>query len=299
MTNDENADVLILSGDILVASDLSEFVVDGSGQLVLATTSVRARGERYYNFIKRCCDQFPQVVYVAGNHEHYHGDFAMTFKILRDTFKEFNNLHILNNEWKIINGILFFGGTLWTNMNNQDPITMVSIRDQMNDYTAIKNSNKMVSYKTYLPDPSNPGQDKIVFKERVGNLTPADTVEDHYRFRTNLDEALSGHPGLPTVVVGHHAPSKQSVHPRYADEFILNGAYSTDLDNFILERPQIKVWSHGHVHDLWSYKVGTTRVVCNPRGYQNFEDIADTFRLRYFDITEDDTVDVSDFETEK
>jgi hypothetical protein len=73
------------------------------------------------------------------------------------------------------------------------------------------------------------------------------------------------------VVVGHHAPSKQSTHPRYKDDTIMNGGYSSDLTKFILKNPQIKAWTHGHTHDQFDYMVGSTRVLCNPRGYVHYE----------------------------
>ena len=48
--NEEGADVLILGGDILVAADCKNFgYVDE--QIMAATPSMLARGERYYNFI--------------------------------------------------------------------------------------------------------------------------------------------------------------------------------------------------------------------------------------------------------
>jgi hypothetical protein len=73
------------------------------------------------------------------------------------------------------------------------------------------------------------------------------------------------------VVVGHHAPTKLSVKPRYQNDTLMNGAYSSDLTEFILDHPQIKVWTHGHTHDVFDYMIGTTRVVCNPRGYVGYE----------------------------
>jgi hypothetical protein len=30
--------------------------------------------------------------------------------------------------------------------------------------------------------------------------------------------------------------------------------------------------------------IGSTRIVCNPRGYINYEDCADHFELQYIDI---------------
>ncbi len=86
------------------------------------------------------------------------------------------------------------------------------------------------------------------------------------------------------VVVGHHAPSKSSTHPRYADEVIMNGGYSTALDEFIMNHPQIKLWTHGHTHEDFDYMVGSTRIVCNPRGYDAYEDRADRFQLKFVEI---------------
>ena len=73
LKNEENADVLILSGDICVASDFSDAdysnLKDG-------------RSQRYVDFFTRCASEFSKVIYVVGNHEHYHGDFAETFPTL-------------------------------------------------------------------------------------------------------------------------------------------------------------------------------------------------------------------------
>ena len=262
LPNKESADLLILSGDIFVASDLKSWLYDESAQLIAATSSQKARADRVYNFIRQCLEEFYQVVFVMGNHEHYHGDFAETANIIEGTFGPYNNFHFLNNEWRIINGVLFFGGTLWTDMNGEDHATMAMIRTMMNDFNCVKNT-------------SEPG--KKVF-------TPDDAVEDHYRFRRNLDDALALHPELPVVVVGHHAPSKASIHPRYQKDTVMNGAYSTNLDDFILDRRQIKLWTHGHTHEEFDYMIGTTRVVCNPRGYDGYEDRADNFVLKYVEI---------------
>jgi hypothetical protein len=109
-------------------------------------------------------------------------------------------------------------------------------------------------------------------------------VVDHKAFLKALDAVLEQHPGLPVVVCGHHAPSKASTHPRYKSEILVNGAYSTNLDEFILDRRQIKLWTHGHTHETFDYMIGTTRIVCNPRGYDGYEDRADQFELKYVEV---------------
>lgn len=260
--NEENADVLILGGDILIADELRGFTTDENGFIVAALQSVRARAQRYVNFVTRCAERFKHVILIMGNHEHYHGDFAKSSNTIRGTFGDLHNVHFLDKEWRIINGVLFYGGTLWTDMNNEDPDTMHRIRFMMNDFNCVKNIT---------------GDGKTVFM-------PEDAVEDHYAFRRGLDDVLGLHPDLPTVVVGHHAPSKASTHPRYKNETLMNGAYSTNLDDFILDRRQIKLWTHGHTHEDFDYMIGTTRIVCNPRGYINYEAKADDFKLKYVDI---------------
>jgi len=277
LENTENADVLILGGDIFVAIDLT-----ARGTVLPVTENVQARGERYRNFLKRCSERFPFVVLIMGNHEHYYGDYAQTANVIHTVVGEFSNIHFLDKEWRIINGVLFFGGTLWTNMNNDDPQTLRQIAYMLNDYRGVKNSSRTVSYR--VPDMTKDESDAWTYKERPAEFTPADSVEDHYEFRRKLDEVLELHPDLPVVVVGHHAPSRASTHPRYKNETIMNGAYSTNLDNWILDRRQIRLWTHGHTHEDFDYRIGTTRIVCNPRGYNGYEERADNFELKYVEI---------------
>lgn len=277
LANNENADVLILGGDIFVADDLS-----ACGTVLPVTQSVQARAERYNNFVVRCSRQFAHVILIMGNHEHYHGDFARTANIIRGTFGDLHNVHFLDKEWRIINGVLFYGGTLWTDMNGEDPLTLYQIAGMMNDYRGVKNSTKTVQHRVPSLDENNP--DGFNFRERPAQFRPEDSVEDHKAFLKGLDEALALHPDLPTVVVGHHAPSKASTHPRYRSEWLVNGAYSTNLDNYILDRRQIRLWTHGHTHEDFDYMIGTTRIVCNPRGYDGYEARADNFQLKYVEI---------------
>jgi DNA repair exonuclease SbcCD nuclease subunit len=233
--NDEGADVLILSGDILVAE-----------KLVLPNSE---SGIRFRDFLKRCSFQFPHVVYVAGNHEFYSsGKFFQTVDDLRDyCSSQFDNVYFLERDTKIIDDVVFVGGTLWTNMNKYDPMTLHAVRDMMNDYRAIRN-------------------DKAGYR----NLKPADTVDRHRLTLEYFRHVLSENKDSKCVVVGHHSPSFLSCHPMYANDYLMNGAYHSDLSEFILDHPQIKLWTHGHTHHAFDYMIGETRIVCNPRGYESY-----------------------------
>lgn len=68
------------------------------------------------------------------------------------------------------------------------------------------------------------------------------------------------------VVVSHHLPSARSVPPRWQGD-PLNRFFLTDLGQLIEER-RPALWIHGHTHETASYRVGPTRVVCNPYGYE-------------------------------
>jgi len=208
-----------------------------------------------------------------GNHEHYHGDFATSANILRTVLKEFPNIHFMDKESITIEDVTFIGGTLWTDMNKEDPHTLYSIKGDMNDFRIIQNSSRKVTFK------DNGGK----FHEREARFCPEDTVEDHKAMLAFIDESTKDKTDK-FVVIGHHSPCKMSTHPRYKEEVMMNGAYSSDLSEFILDRPQIKLWTHGHTHDPYDYMIGSTRIVCNPRGYINYEEIADNFDFKLLEV---------------
>jgi hypothetical protein len=148
------------------------------------------------------------------------------------------------------------------------------MKGMMNDFRCVKNSAR----KRHFNDVNGNLQ------YRASNFTPEDAVEDHKKMLDYLKVMLEGKHDQKFVVVGHHAPTKLSTHPRYANELIMNGGYSSDLSEFILDHPQIKLWTHGHTHEEFDYLIGTTRIVCNPRGYINYEDRADNFKLKFVEV---------------
>ena len=284
LTNDDGADVLVLSGDILVAKDLSQYseILEGT------------RSNKLHEFFQRCSSRFHNVVYIAGNHEHYHGDFQETYKILKEHLEYLDNVHVLGNEVVEIQDVTFVGGTLWTDMNREDPDTLRSISRMMNDFRIVANGTKKRRVPLYKKDDNgdyvrneNGGliEEGFKFKDDTAWFSPEDAVVDHKAFLAHLkSELATAEPDAKFVVVGHHSPSKQSTHPRYQHETLMNGGYSSDLEAFILANPQIKLWTHGHTHEDFDYMIGTTRIVCNPRGYINYESRADDFKLKYVEV---------------
>jgi hypothetical protein len=258
--NTDNADVLILGGDICVGADMTQ-------RDPYNTMGEEYRSNRFHAFFQRCCDRFPHVIFIVGNHEHYNGDFVKTIPHFKDVLGYLTNLHILEKEIWVLDDVTFIGGTLWTDMNRRDTRTLHEISRMMNDFRCVNNSAKLADQRGWN-----------------GRFSTTDAADDHDAMLEYIRLMIEGKLDQKFVVVGHHAPSRLSTHPRYAHEAIMNGGYSSELDNFILDHPQIKLWTHGHTHEDFDYCIGSTRILCNPRGYVNYEERADTWRLKTVEV---------------
>lgn len=263
--NDENCDVLILSGDIMTAEDLHDHPETSYGMYSSADLNNLGRRQkialRFRDFLKRVSFQFPHVVYVAGNHEFYHGRWDASLDYLREECAKFTNVYFLERDMKVIDDIVFVGGTLWTDMNKGDSLTLFTVRTMMNDFRVIKKDN-----------------------DNWTNLKPADTVVRHRQTLDYIKLIVDEHKDKKCVVVGHHSPSFLSTHAMYKDETIMNGCYHSSLEEFIMDRPQIKLWTHGHTHYAFDYVIGETRVVCNPRGYEGHEPDGGWDKTKFIEI---------------
>ena len=229
-------EVLILAGDICEYRTLRQEWQETAGAS--------------YDFFYTECAKYEQVFMVLGNHEHYHNRFDRTYQDFTAVLPK--NVTLLEDQMVEYKGVVFLGATLWTDLNRGDPVTAWHLKSAMNDYRVVQNHYK----------------DKNLYYK----LTPEHTREVHLKTLQYFKLMLAEHRDKPVVVVTHHAPSFASVHERYRSDTTMNGGYASNLDDFILDNENIKVWVHGHMHDPVDYLVGTTRVVSNPRGYTPYED---------------------------
>lgn len=260
LKNTEEADVLILSGDIVCAEDLRRHNEDKGSTAPLESYRY-VNSMVYRDFLSNVNYEFPNVIYVAGNHEFYNCKWMKTLDVLRETAENYTNVYFLENDTVKIDDVAFVGCTLWTDMNNGDPLTMHSIRDMMNDF-------------------------KVITNDEAGytKLRPSHVVSRHARSKKYIGTVLEEKHDEKFVVCTHHAPSFQSIPYWFSHEYLMNGGYASKLEEFILDRPQIKLWTHGHIHNDCDYMIGDTRVVCNPRGYIGHEARARDFTLKYVEI---------------
>lgn len=184
------------------------------------------------------------TVYIAGNHEFYGTAVAEGLQEGRAAAAEVPGVHFLENEAVWLGGVRILGCTLWTDyrvMGNA-PFAMMHARDRMNDYRRIS-----------------------LVKKPWMRFTPQAAAYMHSESKAFLWAAFTALPDEPTVVISHHLPHPGSVPPRFEGD-MLNAAYASDLGELIEEAKPL-LWVHGHTHDSCDYRVGSTRIVCNPRGY--------------------------------
>jgi predicted phosphohydrolase len=194
----------------------------------------------YKDFLQKCVDNFNWVLYIKGNHEYYSFHWESTHKIIQENLPK--GIHFMDDSVVKIQNWNFVGATLWTDFRKENALEMMEASRYMNDYNTIRIGS---NYR---------------------KLRPEDTLEFHKKSKQFLLDTLPMFENQKVWVLTHHAPSYQSIHPKYRME-TTNGSYASDLDDLILSHPQIKYFSHGHTHSSFRYKIGECEVICNPRGY--------------------------------
>jgi len=191
------------------------------------------KAERYHTFFRQVSKRYRHVIYIGGNHELYGWNYDSAHMLhIYHALSPYKNIKVIPSYGYIdIGYVRFIGGTLWTSMRNGDQIYASIAKKGMNDFRWI---------------------------------TPEEVFTIHKETVKAFDVLSKDHDKV--IVISHHAPSHASVHPTYIGD-TLNDCYYTELSNFILDRPQIKYWIHGHMHHRVDYMIGSTRVVANPFGY--------------------------------
>lgn len=189
------------------------------------------------------------VVYIAGNHEYY--AYPVTMNEVEDTIKIYierekpNKIHFLQNDVFYFNDLRIIGSTMWTNFDLSGNVTesMNYAKYSMNDYF------------------------HSCYNKQGEFLTPQNTKDEHDMSVEYIVSELSKPFDGKTIVVTHHCPHPNSIHPKYIDDK-LNPAFTSDLSN-IIEKMEPHYWIHGHTHSSFNYKIFNTNVICNPMGYRS------------------------------
>jgi len=180
------------------------------------------------------------VLYVPGNHEYHDPSYSMAeIKMeMQEACKE-SNVMLMDNKVVIIEGVRFIGTTLWTDLKSIESVLYCDADRIIVDYEVTKNAGGLIHFdRDYA---------QSLFEQNKAWL------------QSVLEQPFDG----KTVVITHHSPSRRSIHPDYeGNEW--NPCFVSDLESLM---DGVDLWIHGHTHSSLDYKLGNTRVVCNPRGY--------------------------------
>lgn len=186
------------------------------------------------------------VIFVPGNHEFDEGIFQDVLAEGLLVAQAYSNIHVFHRATAVIAGVRFIGATLWT------------------DYALYRTTKpSMVLAGQTMPD-----HKLIRYRETSGHISrfmPWHAREEHMLDRAFIDAVLSESHDGPTVVVTHHLPSPRSVF-RMFQGHPLSPAFASDLEPLI-ERCKPALWVHGHAHHSNDYRLSSTRIVANPKGY--------------------------------
>jgi len=179
------------------------------------------------------------VLYLAGNHEYYEGEFNSVNAAMRRASG--GSVELLDCTRTVVGGVRFLGCTLWT------------------DYSLVPESARPAVIEEARK--LNPDYQKIRLGPRA--FAPEDSIALCTRQRAWLAEALAEPFPGKTVVITHFAPHPRSIAPAFANHRA-NPGFVLDLEGAM---GRAELWIHGHTHTFFDYRVRDTRVICNPRGY--------------------------------
>lgn len=263
--------LLILSDLHLEVAPLEHFAECDFDVAVLAG-DISSPGTRIIAFARRAIFASKPVVCVLGNHDFYDGAIEAVRTQARAAAAG-TNVHLLDPGETFLSGVRFLGCTGWTDFrlpvetargpesNVHKAMGMASLF--LADYSAIQVEGRAAE--------SDPCQGR-----EARPLTPDDVRGFHHEERAWLNRKLNEHFPGPTVVVTHHAPSRGSLDLRFVGDW-LSPCFVSELPAAFFGIPRL--WIHGHTHTSFDYRVGTCRVVCNPRGFARSKDRAENPRF--------------------
>ena len=194
----------------------------------------------HYRFWNWASKNFRQVLLVPGNHEFYgNGDVTKRGDSWQWMLRE--NIGYYYNKVVRIDDVDFILTTLWSKIPEVD---MFYVLRGMNDFRQILYSGH--------------------------RFTPDDFNLEHEKCLSFLKQAVQQSTAKHIVVVTHHLPT-QSVVAEQHKESALNGAFATELGDFIADG-RIDAWIYGHSHTNIDAIIGNTKVVCNQLGYVYYKE---------------------------
>lgn len=202
-----------------------------------------------------------KVLFVGGNHTHYnYGNILSNQEELKNLFPAQSPVTYLQDSEIIIGDCVFIGCTLWTDycVYGTPNFSKKTARNYMNDFKFINFDNNI-------------------------HLTPEHCQTMHKISLKNLHKRIKKFgKDKKVIVITHHSPSIRSCLDVYKNNDV-SASFCSNLEEFIKSH-NIFLWIHGHMHNVSSYKIGGTYVICNPLGYTKYNENSGFFDDLVIDV---------------
>ncbi len=236
--------IIHLSSDIhsemgqWIAPAVSSDVVVCAGDI--GTLHNIERLKKYFSEVKETTDN---IIWVLGNHEFYHSNYEKCLDYAND-FATKHNIHLLDEALGTadleLDGVTFWGSTLWTDTNNGDYFAKQVVGNGLNDYHVVETTKNNITRKFSIDD----------------------TIEINKRTRSQINWNAD-------VVITHHCPILIK-HSKYPLNDVTYGFCNTGLEQQIMDS-DIKYWLSGHTHDSVLKELNKTLVLSNQHGYSRYD----------------------------
>jgi predicted phosphodiesterase len=234
----------------------------GVGVLVLAgdVTKMRIGFDKTLGLFRK---QFPGVpiVFVPGNHEYHESSLETVTRGIKNAVNQLQGVHWLDCNAVKIAGHRFLGTTLWYGKTPAPKHPLILSSDEEWGRGLIRwVSKRGVTDRLYAD-----------FKaiEKLHEWYD----DEHKRAVQFLEDNVRE----GDIVVTHFLPTRHSTPEQFKGALNNNWFVSAELEGFIEERKPA-LWIHGHTHTSCDYRIGATRIVCNPLGYPTEGDFNAAFR---------------------
>lgn len=181
------------------------------------------------------------VLFIPGNHEYYGHTMAARLLQMKKVSRT-AGIMLMHNRCSFIKSVRFIGSTLWTDFKiggSDQARSLILARTGMSDYECIQHNGRQ--------------------------LSPELTLKWHQRAIRFIERTFAKPFEGKTVLIVHHGVHPNSISSNFVGH-PLTPAFASDLSALLLKwQPRLVI--HGHVHHRVDYRVGTSHVVANPRGY--------------------------------
>jgi hypothetical protein len=190
---------------------------------------------------------------IKGNHVIYHKLYLplqASTKIYSDAFPLDADVSFLDDQYKIINDIVFIGCTLYTDYKfagtQYDNMRAATVG--LNDFRWGFWFNKDI--------------------QNVVPLQPMHYLAMHKKSRRFISSTLRKFKDKKCVLITHHGMSPKCIADEYVND-CLNASYISNMESYIKRYPNLVLIISGHIHSSKDFMLGNTRYIMNPYGYRD------------------------------